>query len=123
MHQDTANRMVTKPTILAAPAVHAFCKADRMWVAALVRELRGVLQNQDRSVALGAAAVGRRKMTAEDLALLNPWVGEEAIRRFGVGPILAGKGNAAAHSFAQSTEQIAKPPPESRILETGDIDF
>jgi hypothetical protein len=62
-------------------------------------------------------------MTAENFALFNSWVGEDATSSLCVGPILTGKGDASAHPFAQSTEQITKSPPERRIFETGDIDF
>ena len=74
MRQDATNRVVTKPPILVTTAVDAFGEADRMRIAALVGELRSVLQDQNRSVARIAAAAGRRKMTIEELTFFNPWV-------------------------------------------------
>ena len=123
MHQDPANSVVTEPPTLVTPAVHTLGEADRMRVAALVGELRGVLQNQDRPVGSFVATAGSRKMTIEDLAFFNSRVREETIGGFGVAPILAGKRNAATHPLAQSAEQIAKPPPEPSVLESCNIDF
>ena len=56
-------------------------------------------------------------LVAAWVALADPIVGQEAIRRFRVRPILAGQRNASANRLADLFEQVPEPPGEAQILE------
>ena len=70
-------------------AVHAADDADRLGALALERELGGVLDHQDGAVRRGEAVARGLEMAGQDLCLADPLIGEEAISRLRVRPVLA----------------------------------
>src|SRR5215471_1654605 len=82
---------------LVPPAVYALGYPDRVRVLSLIGELRRVMEHQDGTNDGDRAVTRRLKVTTQDLRLANSVVGEKAIGRFGVGPILANQWNALPH--------------------------
>ena len=70
-------------------AVHAAGDADRLGALALERELGGVLDDQNGAVRCGKAVVRGLEVAGQDLRLADPLIGEEAVSRLRVRPILA----------------------------------
>ena len=62
-------------------------------------------------------------MTAEDVTLLDTLIGEKAVGRLGVRPVLAGKRNALAHAVADLLQEFAKSSSKSRIFESSFVDL
>ncbi len=55
-------------------------------------------------------------MTGQNVRLANPVIGEKAIGRLGIGPILANERNALTHSAPDPLKQFAEPLAKPRIL-------
>src|SRR3954466_14785192 len=70
-------------------AVHAAGDANRLGALALKGELGGVLDNQDGAVRRGEAVARGLEMAGQDLRLADPIIGEEAVGRLRVRPVLA----------------------------------
>jgi hypothetical protein len=66
---------------------------------------------------------GRRKMTLQNVSFLDPGVGEEPIRGFGVTPVLAGKRDTSAHAVTQPPQKIKKTSTKPSVLERPDINI
>ena len=101
MHQKPAHRVHPETAGFVLAAVDPVGDADLLGPLPLVGKLRRVLEHQDRPTRRGKAALGRLKMTCQDLCLTDPLIGEEAISRLGVCPILAGQ-SADSDDFARS---------------------
>src|SRR5690606_39924164 len=88
MHQYAAQCVMAQTPFTVATAIDALGETHVMRVTALVGELGGILQEQDR--AAGRRVPGSRgiEMTAQDIALLDPWIGEEPIGCLRAGPVL-----------------------------------
>src|SRR5712692_6850788 len=108
MHQKPAHRVHPETAGFVLAAVDPVGDADLLGPLQLVRKLRRVLEHQDRPLRRGKAAPGRLKITCQDLRLTDPLIGEEAIGRLGVCPILAGQRNARPHGAVHSLQQLAQ---------------
>lgn len=91
-------------SLLVASAVDALGHADGAHVRPLVRELRGVLDQQDRAVGRIATSACGGEVAAENVALVNTRIGKKPVGRLGVCPVLAGVGNAFAHGVADQLQ-------------------
>jgi hypothetical protein len=58
------------------------------------------VQDQDGAVACREAVVRRLKMARQNIGFVDAFIGEKAIRCFGVRPILASHGNTLANRVA-----------------------
>lgn len=89
MHQQSAHCVHPETAGLVLSPVDPIREADPIGLLSLKRELRRVLQNQDRTGRRGKTAARRLKVTGENLLLADPVIGKEPTGRLGVGPILA----------------------------------
>ena len=62
-------------------------------------------------------------MAAEDVGLAHPIIGEKAIGRFGVGPILPNERNALPHGTSDLLKQLAEALAKPRILKFAPLGF
>ena len=110
---------MTQASSLVATAVDALGHANGAHARALVRELRGILDQKYRTIGRIAAGTCCREMAAEDIALLDASIGKKPIGRLGVRPILAGIRNALPHAVADLFQKLAKPSAKTRVFESG----
>ena len=110
-----ADRVHPEPAGFVLAAVHPAGEADRVRALALVGELCRVVQNQDDAVARGTAAVRRLEMASEDLRFADPVIGEEAVGRLGVGPVLARQRKALLHRALHPFKQLAEALPQALV--------
>src|SRR3954463_661814 len=93
-------------------AVHAAGDADRLGALALERELGGVLDHQNGAVRRGEAVARGLEMAGEDLRLADPIIGEEAVSRLRVRPVLACERQArpdrARHTLDEFAQALAQ---------------
>ena len=108
MHQDAANRVRPHPASLVPAAVDAFRRTDEGGLFSLINELRGVMEDQHRSVSCRKTIPCRMEMAAQDVCFADPLIGEEAVGRFGVRPVLANQGNALAHGAPDPLQQLSE---------------
>ena len=78
MHQDAALRAPCRLT----------CKANQIRLLSLEAEFRRVMEDKDRPLRCRRAPVRRLKVAAKNIRLVDPFVGEEAIRGLRVRPVL-----------------------------------
>ena len=95
-----------------------FGYADRFGLLSLIAELRGVVQHEDRAIGHRHPIARRLKMTGQDVRLADPIVGEQAIGRLGIGPILADQRNALPHGAPDLRQQFAQPLVQTIIGKT-----
>jgi hypothetical protein len=69
-------------------------------------ELGSVMQHQHRAVGGGKTLLGSLPVTFQDVLLGDTLVGEKAIGGFGVGPILAGQGNAFSETGREPLQKL-----------------
>lgn len=117
MHQESTHRAQQATAILVLAAIQLVHDADLIAALPLVGEFRRVVQDQDRPVRRGEAVTCRLEMPFEDLGLADPLVGEEAVSRLGVGPVLASQRNALAHGVAHPLQQRPQSLVQTRISE------
>ena len=89
MHEKAADRVHPEAASFILTAVHAAGDADRLGALALEGEFGGVLDHQNGAVRCGEAVTCGLEMAGEDLRLADPIIGEEAVSRLRVRPILA----------------------------------
>ena len=105
MHQDAAYRVRSEAACFVSAAVNALCHAYESRLIPFVGELRRVMNDENLPAGCREMIPGRVKMTAQNITFADPPIGEEAIGRFGVGPILANQGNALAHGAPKAFQQ------------------
>src|SRR5260370_899965 len=118
MHQNAANRVRSQTPRLVPSAVYALRYPDRVRVLSLIGELGRVMEHKDGTIGGGRAAMRRLKVTGEDVRLADPVVGEKAIGRLGVGPILADQRNALPHGAPDLRHQLAEPLVQALVRKT-----
>jgi hypothetical protein len=100
---------------LVASAVDPVGRTDGVRLLPAVGELRRVVQDEDRPIDGGRASPRRSKMSGENVAFVDALIGQEAIGRLGIGPILAGERDASPHGVAHLIEQTAEPLRKPRV--------
>ncbi len=113
MHQDAALRASCR---LAR-------KADQIRLLALEAEFRRVMEDEDRSLPRRYALARRLEMTAKNIRLVDPLVGEESIGGLRVGPILTNQRDALTHVAPDLCEQFAEPATKPLILKLASRNF
>jgi hypothetical protein len=116
MHQNSANRVIAGTPSMLPPTADLVRDADRFGSLPLKRELRRVVQDKNDTVICRKAIMCRPKMTRKNILFTNALVGEKAIGRLGIRPILAGNRNAFSHGTADLPQQADQPSPKPDIL-------
>lgn len=75
------------------------------------------MEYEDEVVRCGRSIARRLKVTAQNVRLADPVVGEEAIGCLRVGPILADQRNAFAHGVPDLRQQSAEPFVQTLVRE------
>lgn len=123
MRQHSEDRVMAPTAVLVPTAVDAFGQADSARIRPLVGEFRRVL-NEEKSIRKIVVTRARGgEVAAEDISLLHAFVGEEAIGRLRVRPVLAREWYAPAHAVTNLLQQLAKSPTEASILESCLVDL
>src|SRR6266566_9452107 len=90
MHRDTADSIVSQPSIPILAIGRFVENADRSGFVAVIDELRGVMKNENRgSRGCCKPLLRRLKVTSQNLRLADTVIGKEPVCRLGVRPILA----------------------------------
>lgn len=89
MHQHSADRVMAPTAVLVLAAIDALGQANSARVRALVGEFRRVLNKEDQASTIIVTRSRGGEVTAEDVGLLHALVGEEAVGRLRVRPVLA----------------------------------
>jgi hypothetical protein len=123
VHQDAAGGVLTQPTRLVETAIGQSLEADRLRLLSLVRELGGVLENEQRARA-GLSPVTRGlEVPRKDALLVDVVVGQEPVRGLRIAPVLARERDRAPHAAAELMKQPAQSLAQSCVakLATGDF--
>jgi hypothetical protein len=110
MHQDAANSVRPEASGLVAAAIHTLRYPDGFRRLSFINEFRRIMEHENQAVSGSYALAGRLKMSAQNIGLADPVVGEKAIGRLRVGPILADQRNALPHRTSHPRDQLAEPP-------------
>lgn len=117
MHQNAARGIVAQSSIFS-PAGHAFARdTDSLDIFSLLRELGRIMQHQNGSLARRKTRARRAEMPGQNVRFADSIVGEKAVSRFGVGPVLAHQRNTLAGITGQLREQCAKSFTQTRVFE------
>ena len=96
-------------TVFIVSAVGLRCDADGCVFFPLEGEIGSVMEHKNRPIT-GAHSITRRlKMPSQNVRLADAVIGEEAIGRLCVGPVLADQRNALPHRASQLRQQLAEP--------------
>ncbi|MEY9278896.1 hypothetical protein ABIA03_000088 [Bradyrhizobium yuanmingense] len=123
MHQHSADRVMAPTAILVPAAVDALGQADSARVRALVGEFRGVLNEENWACTIIVTRACGGEVAAKDVGFLHALVGEEAVGRLRVRPVLARERYASAHAVTNLLQQLAKSLTKTGILESCLIDL
>ena len=121
MQEQAAEGVVPPPALRVAAAVDALRHPDGRRRGPPEDELGRVLQQQDRPRACPEPIARRREVTAEDVGLVHPRVGEEPVGRLGSCPVAAGLGYAGAYARGELPQQAREAPLQPRIREAGGL--
>ena len=80
-------------------------------------EFGGVVQHQDQCATGGDPLAGRLKMPAQNLFFADARVGEETVRRFGIGQILTRARDAGPDVIGELFQNVPQPPGVEFIVE------
>ena len=123
VHQDAAGGVLTQTTRLVATAIGEPLEADRFRLVALVRELSGVLENEQRAGS-GLCPIARGlEVPCKNGLLVDVVVGQEPIGSLGVGPVLARERDRAADAAAKLMKQAAQSLAQSCVAELAASDL
>jgi hypothetical protein len=67
------------------------------------------MEHKNRTIGGGRAITGRLKVTGENVRFVHPVIGEKAVSRLRIGPVLAHQRNALAHRASDLRHQFAQP--------------
>ena len=115
MHQNATNDGMEGAAFLASPHKRLMKNADGGSVLPGKGEPGSVMQNQNGRGGGGKAASGGGKMPSENSFFVHPGIRKEAVSGLGVGPILAGKGNAFAQAGSELLEQLPQALMQSPV--------
>jgi hypothetical protein len=116
MHQNSASRMrFGAAGEISSTVGDALRNADQLRPLSLIGELCCVVKHKHKAVCRHCAVAGRLKMTGKNIRLTDPFIGEKAIGRLGIGPILANERYALTHGAPDPLKQYAKPLAKPRI--------
>src|ERR1700680_1090252 len=123
MHQDAADRMRSQPPRLVASTIYTFGDADRLRVLPRIGKLGRIMEHKHQAVSGGCAITSRLKMAGQNVRLADALIGEKAIGRLGVSPILTDQRNALPHGAPELRNQLPKSVAKPRIpkFASGDL--
>lgn len=117
MHQDAAGGVRLRTARLVASAVSHPLEADQFRLVPLVRELGGVLKNEQRpGVRLGSVARGL-KVPRKNGMLVNIGIRQEPVSSLGIGPVLACEWDRASDVAAKFLKHAAQSLAQPRVAE------
>lgn len=117
VHQDAAGRVQLRTPCRVAAAGGLAPEPNQLRFVSLVRELGGVLKDEQRA-ATGLYPITRRlEVPGKNALFVNVVVRQKAIGRLGVGPVLAREGNRAPDAAAESMKQASQSLAQSRVAE------
>jgi hypothetical protein len=116
MHQNSASRMrFGAAGEISSTVGDALRNADQLRPLSLRGELCRVVKHKHKAVCCHCAVAGRLKMTGKNVRLTDPFIGEKAIGRLRIGPILANERYALTHGAPDPLKQYAIPLAKPRI--------
>ena len=95
---------------LVAAAIDTLRDPDGLGRLSFINEFRRIMEHENQAVGRPHALAGRLKMSGQNIGLADPVIGEKAIGRLRVGPILADQRNALPHRTSHPRNQLAEPP-------------
>jgi hypothetical protein len=116
MHQNSASGVQFGAASDVSSAVDTLRYADQLRPLSLIGKLRSIVEHENKTIRRSQAITSRLEMTGQNVRLANPVIGEKAIGRLGIGPILANERNALTHGAPDPLKQCAKPLAKPRIL-------
>ncbi len=124
MHQYSARRVHSGIAGQIPFAVgDTFRNPDQLRPIPLIGKLGCVVKHENRTVRCSYALTRRLEMTRQNICFADPFVGEKAIRRLGVCPILANEWNALPYVASDPLKQCAKSLAKPRIPKFAPDDF
>jgi hypothetical protein len=105
------------------PTVDALGDANELWPFALVGKLSRVMEHENKAICGRYAPARRLEMARQDVRFVDPVIGEKAIRRLGVCPILANERNALPDVAPDPLKQHAKSLAKPRVAKFAPGDF
>src|SRR4029450_10117721 len=117
VHEKATDRVHPEAAGFVLTAVHAAGDADRLGALALERELGGVLDHQNGAVRRGEAVARGLEMAGEDLRLADPIIGEEAVSRLRVRPVLACERQASPDRAPHTLDEFAQALAQTLVHE------
>lgn len=118
MHQKPAGRVDALADALVLAAAHRRGEVHCLRSEALPSEFGRVTMNEYRAVAGGEPASRRVEMAPENVLLAHPDIGEEAVGRLRVRPVLTGKRYRASEARVHALDKLAKATVQSAVAET-----
>src|SRR6516162_10212079 len=115
MHQNAADRMSAHAAGFVASAVYTLRDADRLRCLPLEGELCRVVQHEDPTLGRPGTLACRLKVPRQDIGFVDALVGQEAVSRLGVGPVLTGKRYALPHRPSDLAQQLMQPPCQALV--------
>src|SRR5215475_698901 len=115
--------MRSQAPVFGPSADDAIRGANRRMIFPLIGELGRVMEHKDLPIA-GAHSITRRlKMPSQNVRLADAVIGEEAIGRLCVGPILANQRSTLTHGAPELRQQRAEPSLQSFVSQraAGDL--
>ena len=106
MHQDAADGVVQRAALLVLAHVRLIHDPHRSYIGAVKGEFRGVVQHQNQRAAAADSISRCLKVPAQNLLFVNARVGEKAVRRFGVSPVLTRPRNASPDVVRELFHQL-----------------
>ncbi len=123
MHQDAASRVRLRTASLIAPAVGHPFEADQFRLVSLIRELRGVLKDEQWAATRLGSVARCLEVPSKNGMLVDIVVGQEPVGSLGISPVLACERDRAPDVAAELMKQAAQFLAQSRVAElaAGDL--
>jgi hypothetical protein len=118
MHQYAAYGVGFRPTFETCVQ-----DAEALDRSAVVDELGGVMQNQNRTMDGCRSVASGLKVPCQDSSLSDSSVCEESVGRLRVGPILTSQRNRVSEPILELLHKFLKSAAQSRILEVSPINI
>ena len=118
MHPQPADRVHALATALVLAAAHLRREAHCLGTPALPGKLCRVMKNEDRAVAGDEPTPRRVEMAPKNIFFAHPVVGEEAVGRLRVGPVLTGQRYRLSEPGIHALDQLTKATVQQAVAKT-----